>query len=238
MQNELGWLDEVYADYDVWKDWSSDLKSPHERRLIDIELARAGVAPPARVLEIGFGAGTLLLYLNSLGYECWGIERRDAHDEDLSRQGVTIRSGDVVDLPHSYFDLVCVFDVFEHLERPKIVEMLRKIAMVLKPGGRLLARFPNGASPFGAMIQSGDLTHLSTLSILSFSQACSVAGLQFIGGWNSAVSWRADGIVRSIAKPFLLVGRRLTELVIGALYFGERRPLDVNVTVCAKRHDD
>lgn len=232
------WLDEVYEHYDVWKGWSADLTSRQDCRLINIELARAGVPPPARVLEIGFGTGALLLYLKSLGYDCWGIERRDAHNENLLRQGVTIRSGEVGTLPHGYFDLVCVFDVLEHLSKPEIIELLRDINTVLKPGGKLLARFPNGASPFGAMIQSGDLTHVSTLSISAFSQACSVAGLQFIGGWNSAVSWRADGLARSIAKPFLLVGRRLTELFISAVYFGERRPLDANVTVCAKRRDD
>lgn len=238
MQDDQKWLDEVYQDYDVWKGWSSNLKSTQDRKLIDIEIARAGVLPPARVLEIGFGAGALLLYLKSLGYECWGIERRDTHNEDLSRQGITIKSGDVGNLPIDYFDLVCVFDVLEHLSKSEIIELLRKIGMVLKPGGKLLARFPNGSSPFGAMIQTGDLTHISTLSISSFSQACSVTGLQFIGGWNSAVSWRADGLARSIAKPFLLVGRRLTELFISAVYFGGRRPLDANVTVCAKRRDD
>lgn len=229
------WLDEIYSDYDNWKRWSSDLTSVQECRLIDIELARTGIDPPARVLEIGFGTGAFLRYLKSLGYECWGIERRTAHGEALERQGITICSGDVANLPEQHFDLVCAMDVFEHLEKPEIIAMLRKVYAVLKPEGRLLVRFPNGASPFGAMNQSADLSHLTSLSISSFAQACSVAGLGIVGGWNSAVSWHAEGVLRSIAKPFLLVGRRLVEIALGAMFYGERRPLDMNVTVCAER---
>lgn len=235
MQDKQAWLNDVYNDYDSWKGWSSTLGSAQDRRIIDIELGRAGVSAPARVLEIGFGAGALLLYLKSLGYECWGIERRGEHDDALSRQGITVRNGDIADLPEAHFDLVCAMDVLEHLEKPEILDILRKINTVLKPGGRLLARFPNGASPFGAMNQSADLTHLTLLSISSFSQACSVANLKFVGGWNSAVSWRADGALRSLVKPLLLAGRRLCEVAVGAIYYGERRPLDMNVTVCAER---
>lgn len=229
------WLTEVYADYDRWKGWSSELSSKQDRDLAEIEIGRAGVKPPARILEIGFGSGAFLLYLRSRGFECWGIERRTEHDANLISQGITIRSGRIGDLPAQSFDLVCAMDVLEHLEKPEIIEMLREIRSVLKPGGRFLARFPNGASPFGAMNQSADLTHLTSLSISSFSQACSVAGLRLVGGWNSAVSWRAQGVARSMVKPILLAGRRLTELALCAFFYGERRPLDVNVTVCAER---
>lgn len=56
-----------------------------------------------------------------------------------------------------------------------------------------------------------------------------------VEGWNSAVSWRAEGLLRSIGKPLMLVSRRLAELAIGVMFYGERRPLDANVTVCAER---
>ncbi len=235
MQDNKKWLDDVYNDYDRWKGWSPDLKSAQERKLVDIELRRAGVSPPARVLEIGFGTGAMLRHLQSLGYECWGIERRSAHDEVLSAAGITIRSGEIVDLPQAHFDLVCAMDVFEHLEKPEILNVLHAIRGVLKPGGRLLARFPNGSSPFGLMNQAADLSHLTLLSVSSFSQACSIADLRFVGGWNSAVSWRGEGLVRSLIKPLTLAGRRMIETAIGAFFFGERRPLDANVTVCAER---
>lgn len=232
--DKIMWLSELYDDYDNWKCWSDHL-SIQERTTVDIELKRSGVIPPARVLEVGFGTGAFLLYLKELGFECWGIERRSVHDEALERKGLTIRSGDISDLPAEHFDLVCAMDVFEHLEKHEIIEMLRKIREVLKPGGRLVARFPNGASPFGAMNQSADLTHLTTLSISSFGQASSVAGLEFIGGWNSASSWRSESLMRSLVKPAILLARRLFEAFLGALFYGERRPLDVNVTVCVER---
>lgn len=228
------WLDEIYSDYDNWKGWRNYL-TRQEQKIVNIELRRAGVRAPARILEIGFGTGALLLYLSTLGYECWGIERRSVHDKELERKGLTIMSCDISELPAEHFDLICAMDVFEHLEKPEIIEMLRKVREVLKPGGRLLARFPNGASPFGAMNQAADLTHLTVLSVSSFSQACSVAGLQLVGGWNSATSWRAEGLLRTVLKPFTLIGRRLVEIVLSVLFYGERRALDVNVTVCAER---
>jgi SAM-dependent methyltransferase len=235
MQNGSTWLNDVYDDYDRWKGWSPDLQSVQERRLVDMEIARTGVVPPARVLEIGFGTGAMLRHLQSRGYDCWGIERRSAHNDVLTSEGMTIRSGDITDLPQGHFDLVCAMDVFEHLEKPQLLDTMQAIHGVLKPGGRLLARFPNGASPFGLMNQAADLSHLTLLSISSFSQACSIVGLRFVGGWNSAVSWRGEGALRSIVKPATLAGRRLAELAIGALFYGERRPLDANVTVCAER---
>ena len=234
-QNKASWLDDVYAGYDGYKQWSAASESVQERKLMEIEIARAGVPAPARVLDIGFGTGALLLYLQSCGYECWGIERRTDHDSRLNARGIRVLHGTPKQLPAAHFDLVCVMDVFEHLEKAEILDMLRDVRRALKPGGTILARFPNGASPFGAMNQTSDFTHLTSLSISSFSQACSVVGLAFDGGWNSAVSWRAEGLLRSVMKPVLLATRRACEVVIGAVYFGERRPLDMNVTVCAKR---
>ena len=233
--DEKSWLDQVYDGYDRWKAWSPAAMSAQEQRLVEVELGRTGVKPPARVLEIGFGTGTLLRYLQARGFDCWGIERRGVHDAALVAEGITVVSGNVADLPPAHFDLVCAMDVLEHLEKPDILAMLAAIRTVLKPGGRLLARFPNGASPFGLMNQSADLTHLTTLSIASFAQAASIAGLEVVGGWNSAVSWRGEGTLRSIVKPLTLAGRRLVEYMIGAFFYGERRPLDANVTVCAQR---
>lgn len=232
------WLESLYRDYDIWKGWSAELPSRQEGRNIEIELSRSGVKPPARVLEIGYGTGTLLLHLQTLGYECWGVERRSDHKANLERSGINVRASRLAELPDAHFDLICAMDVLEHLEKDELLSTVNEIREALKPGGRFIARFPNSASPFGAMNQTADLTHLTQLSISSFSQVCSVTGLRFVNGWNSAVDWRADGLLRSCVKPFLLMARRSFEAVIGAIYYGERRPLDMNVTVCAERPYD
>jgi SAM-dependent methyltransferase len=234
MTNDTRWLDRLYGDYDAWKGWSASTVSHVDQAMMNIEIARARTAPPGRVLEIGFGTGAFLLHLQSKGFDCWGVERRSAHDAALSQRGLTIVNGDLGDLPAEHFDLVCAMDVLEHLTKDQLLDTLESVHRILKPGGRFLARFPNGASPFGAMYQSADLTHLTVLSISAFAQACSVTGLRAIGGWNAAVSWRASG-VRAVVKPLLILARRVFEYVIGAVYFGERRPLDAIVTVCAER---
>ncbi len=43
------------------------------RRILDL-LAREGVRPPARVLEVGCGAGVVLVALADAGFEAVGIE--------------------------------------------------------------------------------------------------------------------------------------------------------------------
>lgn len=238
MTHDNYWLDSVYADYDNWKGWSAEDNTAQQARLIDIELRRSGIQPPAKVLEIGFGTGAFLIHLNSRGYECWGIERRVEHNRHLESFGISVRTGSLSDLIGEQFDLICAMDVLEHLEKPQLLQMMREIRGLLKPGGRFLARFPNCSSPFGLMNQHADLTHMTPLSPSAFSQACSVVGLRYVGGWNSATSWRADSLGRSLLKPVILAARRIAEALVSILFFGDRRPLDANVTVCAERPDD
>jgi 2-polyprenyl-3-methyl-5-hydroxy-6-metoxy-1,4-benzoquinol methylase len=63
------------------------------------------------------------------------------------------------------FDTIIAFDVFEHLDLNTVEAYLSACATMLKPGGRLLLRFPNAQSPFGLQPQAGDPTHKSQLSL-------------------------------------------------------------------------
>jgi SAM-dependent methyltransferase len=100
-----------------------------------------------RALEIGYGAGAVLLALGA------GVDELHGIDLDADPQSVTqlladrghpaqLRQASVYELPYEsdHFDLVASFSVFEHLhEYPKA---LSEVARVLKPGGLFLLGMP------------------------------------------------------------------------------------------------
>lgn len=234
---DTAWLDRIYGDYDNWKGWEtfSEEDRALARRLFAIELQRAEVRPPARVLEIGFGNGDFLIFLKEKGFECDGIERRDAHNARLQSLGINATTTPLPELSDARYDAIFAFDVLEHMTKPELLDAMVQIARVLKPGGHLLARFPNGASPFGRMSHNGDLTHLTALTPTSFSQTCSISGLKHDGSWNAAYVWTGGSGLKVLFKPLVVGLRRCSEAFLSYVHFGTRLPLDPQVTVRATK---
>ena len=112
----------------------SILKSP--------ECSLPSAAP--RVLEIGCGTGNTLRVLEKL-YGSEAVTGMDLFEEGLlyARQRTKCRliHGDVLHPPfESSFDLICLFDVLEHL--PNDEEVLQSIHRMLSPGGLLFLTVP------------------------------------------------------------------------------------------------
>jgi SAM-dependent methyltransferase len=119
----------------------------------------------ARILDFGCGDGVLLSVAEKLGYgNLVGIDLSQALIERARRRtSAELHFGDGMDYlrasPDGAFDAIIAFDVFEHLTRPELLATSREIVRALAPGGRLLLRVPNGASPFFGDIFYGDITH-------------------------------------------------------------------------------
>lgn len=117
------------------------------RRRINMGLELLGDRRFARGLEIGYGAGAVLLSLAPAVTELHGIDL-DASPEAvrtvLASKGhaAELVQGSVYDLPYGdgHFDLVVSFSVFEHL--PDYPQALREVARVLGPGGHFLLGMP------------------------------------------------------------------------------------------------
>ncbi len=115
-------------------------------QLIAGRLARLGVRPPARVLELGCGGGCVSAHLWRLGYAVTGV---DGHlprvleaaarapgarfiVEDLSQEGVLADQAGA--------DAVALFDVIEHLVDPGAA--VRAALQLARPGGWVVGTVP------------------------------------------------------------------------------------------------
>ena len=126
---------------------------------------------PARVLDIGCGAGGKSVYYASLGAQVIGIDLvedyRSKAEAFADSKGVLAGAGAFepsthgsfrficgdaahTGLPDAGFDTIIMNDAMEHVSDPEGV--LAECARLLKPGGRLFINFPPYGHPYGAHV--------------------------------------------------------------------------------------
>jgi len=128
----------------------------HRGKLIMIdELICPHLEIGSRLLEIGCGAGNLLLQatvpgsypvaldlsMQALTFVRSRLEEAKSDAEAPSDFGCTQAIGECLPLADESFDCVLMSEVIEHLEAPQI--SVREAVRVLRPGGRLLITTPN-----------------------------------------------------------------------------------------------
>jgi 2-polyprenyl-3-methyl-5-hydroxy-6-metoxy-1,4-benzoquinol methylase len=95
------------------------------------------------ILDIGTAGGAFLEAANKYGYNAVGLEPSKYLVEQGKKRGLNILQGtiDTNTLEPCSFDMVCLWDVIEHLTDPR--QALEKIRSLLKPDGTLLINFPD-----------------------------------------------------------------------------------------------
>lgn len=169
-----------YSAYLDWKKWdegqfgqSGGEEQAYFRKLVAVAEPLSG----RDVCEVGFGNGALLTWLVTEGYRVFGVEVQKELVERATSRGVTAVA-DIANFP-SYlrFDLILLIDVIEHIDQHAIPGFLATMKSRLNPGGKIIARFPNGDSPFGLKNQNGDITHVTVIGSKKLGYLARRAGL-------------------------------------------------------------
>lgn len=99
---------------------------------------------PGKLLEVGSSTGYFLDHMRAQGWTVTGVEISAfaaAYSREKFALDVITGTLETADLPSNHFDLVTMWDVFEHVIDPQ--STLAEIRRVLKPGGFFIASVPN-----------------------------------------------------------------------------------------------
>jgi SAM-dependent methyltransferase len=177
------YLHEHYAELD--EQYLESLAEEHTGIREDFRVARRLLADAfpkgGMILDIGCASG---FFLESLGanWERFGIEPFHlAAERARVRRGLTVHECDLVaaGFPGQSFDVVCSFDVIEHLSSP--MPIFQEARRILRPGGwLLLGTGDSGAST--ARLAGSRWTYLCFPEHLSFFNSSSLRkGLVKVG---------------------------------------------------------
>ncbi len=112
------------------------------RTILADYIASLGLSPGSALLEVGCGTGGNIGMLEEYGYVT-AVERDDfARESAIDLTGIEVVNDQLPELASigKKFDLLCLFDVLEHVEQDR--ESLIKLKSLLKPGGTLLITVP------------------------------------------------------------------------------------------------
>jgi len=184
-------LERFYRDYSAfktslsprpsWRYYLLPVKPPDPG--IEVLLESGGLRGQ-RLCEFGCSFGTFLRHARRRGAIVTGVELDDRAIEALRHAG--IRVGRDVE-PNEPFDIVCAFQLIEHLPRPG--EFVTKASRMLVADGRLLLALPNGGEAErvgpGWVGYRVDLEHLNYFSVGTLARLVAGAGLAVEGFWES-----------------------------------------------------
>jgi 2-polyprenyl-3-methyl-5-hydroxy-6-metoxy-1,4-benzoquinol methylase len=169
----------------------------------------------ARILELGCGYGSFLLFLKEQGYNnLLGVDISRQQVKTAHKLGLEkgILQSDCVafcaNQPPETFNAIVMIDLLEHMKKDKIVSFLTDCSKILKPGGKLLVQSPNAANPFWGVTAFGDFTHEVTFTPTSIKQVLLAAG------FNDVKVLALRPCVRGIKSLIRAVIWRLIELGI------------------------
>jgi len=145
IQDTQAGYDAVSHEYaERFKDEMDD--KPFDRDCLDRLAREVGDLGP--ICDMGCGPGQIARYLHRTGVKTLGVDLSTKMVEEASRLNPEIHfhQGDMLSLPDedNSWGGIAAFYCIIHIPREQIVDALREIIRVLKPGGLLLVTFHIG----------------------------------------------------------------------------------------------
>jgi predicted TPR repeat methyltransferase len=179
--------------YMTWKGWTRDAFGavpPGSRHYFD-QLFRGTLRAGQAALEIGFGNGALLTCLREAGLDVVGTEINERLVEVAAAAGFLAFLGAPQTVPalrDRKFDLIVGIDVAEHMTQGQLHHLFEWVRDHLAAGGRMVLRFPEGASPLSMANQNGDFTHVTYLTRTKVESLALATGLRLTDYRDDVVS--------------------------------------------------
>jgi len=121
---------------------SSDLDNKINYKNL-LEITR--ITKSGKLLEIGCGTGYLLqMARDDLGFDVFGVEPNIETSQfcrEKRRLNVITGTLEQAGFPESFFDVVYMRDVFEHVRKPQ--QLLQEIYKIMRRGGLIVIEVPN-----------------------------------------------------------------------------------------------
>ena len=116
---------------------------PARRANVDFNVMYLANKPGGKLLEIGCGNGSMLKYMDLLGWQTEGIDFDPTAVEKARSKGLKINLGSLDEQKYNEntFDVVILSHVIEHVPNP--LALLSEIHRILKPGGIMSLVTPN-----------------------------------------------------------------------------------------------
>lgn len=203
-----------------------------------------GMQSPA-TLDVGCGKGYLVGALLHHGFtNVRGI------DIDHGQVQAALKDGMPVELVpdtvtwlqqrQKTYDLICCFDVIEHIPLAQQVEFVSALYSALTERGKLLCSVPNANSNFAARYRYGDYTHSSAFTENSLDFLLFHAGFSDIQIVEDEIQPRLPWLIRPhvclfhLKRIFRLI-RRIEAIAEFGYQLGSRVPLSLNLFCIARK---
>lgn len=204
----------------VERDYASDRYGEARLRALAVSQARAydgKVATLAtwlarrrqvRVIEVGSFVGGFLVAARAAGWDACGVDPGEEVVSFCRARGLTVHQGTILDLPDpaSSVDVVAVWNTFDQIAEPE--SSIAAAARLLRAGGILTVRVPNGAFFVDAVARLavvGDWRRRLSLLTLAWNN---LIGFPYLHGYSVATLDRLlapHGFERLLAVPDTLV---------------------------------
>ena len=142
----------------------------------------------AKILDLGCGYGGIVYWLQSLGYtNTEGVDiNREYIDTGVGLGIKNLHHGDAVSFlrdKKEFYDVILLVDVLGFLMREEVPEVLRSVVGALKPGGAIIVRSANVASPMAGRIIHGYLKEDVHFSEHSLKEILRRSGIKTVGAY-------------------------------------------------------